>query len=153
MSEPEPTYPLNNLREAGLADRIKNHEGCKLVPYTDTRGVWTIGYGHRMDNGISLATAEDIFQEDLVVAYNAALSCCAKHGILPGSLRQERLGVLVEMAFQMGQGGLLTFKRMWAALAKRAWDLAAKEMRASAWAQQTPARCHRLAMIMQNGHD
>jgi lysozyme len=38
-------YILMNLGYKGT-DLLKFYEGCKLVAYQDSVGVWTIGYGH-----------------------------------------------------------------------------------------------------------
>ena len=67
--------------------------------------------------------------------------------------RANRGEVLVEMAYQMGVGGLFKFKRMWAALAVGAYSGAAHEMLDSRWAKQTPKRAKELAEIMQTGKD
>ena len=49
-----------------LIDMLKQHEGVRHFPYTDSVGKLTIGVGHNLsDNGISDATAEFILDEDV----------------------------------------------------------------------------------------
>ena len=48
-----------------LVDVIKEDEGCVLIPYRDTVGVLTIGYGHNLEEGIDQETAEFILRRDL----------------------------------------------------------------------------------------
>jgi hypothetical protein len=35
-------------------DLIKRFEGCRFTPYRDSIGLWTVGYGHLIENGKSL---------------------------------------------------------------------------------------------------
>ena len=48
-----------------LIDTIKKHEGCRLDMYKDTVGIWTIGYGHNLEEGIDQETADFILARDL----------------------------------------------------------------------------------------
>ena len=48
-----------------LVNTIKKHEGCRLDMYKDTVGVWTIGYGHNLEEGIDQETADFILARDL----------------------------------------------------------------------------------------
>jgi hypothetical protein len=58
--------------------------------------------------------------------------------------------VLIQMAYQLGVGGLLTFKRFLTALNEKNYDLAIKEMFDSRWAMQTPNRVKALADYIKN---
>jgi hypothetical protein len=55
------------------------------------------------------------------------------------------------MVFQMGGAGVSRFPKFLAALQRGAFTEAAGEMRDSAWHNQTPARCERLAKMMEQG--
>ena len=66
-------------------------------------------------------------------------------------LSEPRQRVLVSMVFQMGAGGLGRFPKFLAALQRGDYAEAAAEMRDSAWHNQTPARCERLAKMMEAG--
>jgi lysozyme len=67
------------------------------------------------------------------------------------SLSEARQRVLVSMVFQMGAAGVSRFPKFLAALQRGDYAEAAAEMKDSAWAKQTPARCERLARLMEQG--
>jgi len=54
------------------------------------------------------------------------------------------------MAFQMGVGGLLQFKRTLGSIEDGQYGEAAVEMLDSLWAQQTPERAKRLSKQMES---
>ena len=56
------------ISERGIA-LIKEFEGCKLLAYRDSVGIWTVGYGHtgldvREGLEITQARADDLLRED-----------------------------------------------------------------------------------------
>jgi lysozyme len=66
-------------------------------------------------------------------------------------LSEPRLAVLINMAFQLGIGGLLEFKRTLGSIDDGQYSEASMEMLDSLWAQQTPERAKRLAKQMLTG--
>jgi len=64
------------------------------------------------------------------------------------SARQE---VLIEMCFQLGIGGLLSFKRFLDAMRRGDFLEASCEMKDSRWYRQTPNRVEELAKIVRDG--
>ena len=126
----------------------KQFEGLRLKPYTCPAGHLTIGYGHNLDaNGITLEIAEELLKTDLAYArmeVGAKIPCSSK-------LNEARQYVLVDMAFNMGIGRLLTFKKMLAALQEGYYERAAHEMLDSKWAKQVGQRATTLAEIMKKG--
>ena len=54
------------------------------------------------------------------------------------------------MAFQLGIGGLLKFKRALGSIEDGQYKEASMEMLDSLWAQQTPERAKRLSKQMEN---
>ena len=52
-----------------LINQIKKFEACVLTAYKDSKGVWTIGYGHtagvKKGDKITLYQAEQLLKEDL----------------------------------------------------------------------------------------
>lgn len=129
-------------------EMIKRHEGYRQKPYTDTTGNITIGYGHNLTAlGLSDKIIEAIFDEDVTVAYFTALK------LFPSfkKLGVPRQGVLMNMAFNLGEGGLSKFKRMRVAIEAGQWDKAAAAMLDSKWAKQVGARATELAAIMRAG--
>ncbi len=61
------------------------------------------------------------------------------------ALSPARFGAMVNMAFNLGVGGLNHFHKTLAALQVKDWDTAAKEMLDSTWARQVGERAIRLA--------
>ena len=62
-----------------------------------------------------------------------------------------RQRVLVNMAFNLGLGGLATFRSMLGCVAAQDCDGAAGAMEASVWYTQVGARAHRLTLAMRSG--
>ena len=133
--------------KAKWAEYIRHYEGLRLKPYVCPAGHLTIGYGHNLQNGITQEIAEHLLRVDL--------SCAQMEvgGKLPWSseLDDVRQFVLVDMCFNMGLTKLLTFKKFLAALEKKDYPLAAKEMLNSRWAEQVGRRANELAEMMKTG--
>ncbi len=137
---------------------LQRDEGCKLVPYLDSLGYWTIGYGHLIDRRkggklpdwikafpILQDEADHLLVTDIVEKQNRLAQSW------PGVDEMSELAqtVLVSMAFQLGVGGVLLFRQTLAALEDGRWADAAKAMRDSKWYAQTPKRAERLAMTIE----
>lgn len=128
--------------------QIKKHEGLRLKMYKDTVGVSTIGYGHNLEaNGISLAVAEQIFEEDLIVAAMIARDFAGDAWV---NLNEVRRAVLINMAFNLGNR-LKFFVNTREALLNHDYDLVAERMSKSKWYTQIGNRGKELVMQMQNG--
>jgi lysozyme len=131
-----------------LKDQLKRDESLRLMPYHDSVGKLTIGFGRNLDErGISSAEAEMMLENDIsetVAEVSRALPWALE-------LDQARRAVLTNMAFNMGIGGLLGFRKALAAMRRGDWDLAAREMLDSKWATQVGARATRLATQMRTG--
>lgn len=131
-----------------LRDQLIRDEGRRLKPYTDTTGHVTIGVGRNLtDKGLSLAEAEVLLDHDIA---DAEIDL-QDHLPWTGALDEARRGVLLNMTFNLGVVGLLGFRRMLAAVEAGDWTTAAREMRASHWAEQVGARAERLARQMESG--
>jgi lysozyme len=129
-----------------VSDRIKNEEGLRLEAYTDPGdGSWRIGYGTESFEG------ERITEEEAESRHTAALGegaqgvqrLLGEYGI--EELDQPMEDALVQMAYQMGEGGLGKFDKMFGALQRGDRSTAVDEMGRSKWARQdTPARAARV---------
>lgn len=64
-----------------------------------------------------------------------------------------RKRALINMAFQLGIGGLMKFKRMLWAMQHGNYETAYKEALDSRWAKQTPNRAMRVAKMIRDGYD
>lgn len=128
-------------RERVRMQLIRDEGGLLLKPYVDSVGKLTIGAGRNLtDKGITTAEAESLLHNDLRDALGAVLSR------LPWSesLSEPRLGALINLAFTMGIGGLLGFRKMLAAMQDERWDEAGRELLDSTYAQQVGERAVRL---------
>jgi len=126
---------------------IKKHEGLSLLPYRDSEGHLTIGWGHNLSYPISEEAAHQIFLDDLTIAVNELMT----RKPVVDSLDPSRFGVLADMCFNLGVNRLLGFKKMWAAIEAQDWDRAADEMLDSKWSRQVKGRSLELARIMRTG--
>lgn len=67
------------------------------------------------------------------------------------SLDEVRREVVIEMIYNLGPLKFMGFRKMLAALSRRDFSEAAKEMLASLWAQQVKGRALTLAETMKTG--
>lgn len=133
---------------ATLLAELKRDEGVRLKPYTDTVGKLTIGVGRNLtDVGISDDECTALLQNDI----DKVLSQLDRSLPWWRKLDPVRQRVLVNMAFNMGMTGLLTFKNTLAAVQSGSYAAAAAGMLASKWATQVGARAERLADMMRTG--
>src|SRR4029077_17302064 len=52
---------------------VRRHEGLRLLPYRDTRGILTIGYGHNLAEPIAAEVAELQLKHDVeAIAHQVA---------------------------------------------------------------------------------
>jgi lysozyme len=92
----------------GRAD-IRQREGCRLVAYRDTRGIWTIGVGHaatglppRPFAGMTITEV----QADQLLAADLAPVEAAINGAVKVPLTQNEFDALASLGFNIGVGGL-----------------------------------------------
>lgn len=132
------------MRRRQIVDDLKRHEGLKLHAYQDHLGYWTIGYGRLIDKerggGISETEAETLLEND-IDRLASRLQNERGFRLAPDSVKRA----LVNMGFQLGIGGLLGFRKMWAALERSDYAQAAEEALDSRWAEQTPNRAQEVA--------
>ncbi len=133
---------------------IQRHEGLRLKPYFDSQGVLTVGYGHSLANAagpipdeISTEEADRLFERDLA----RAIHQCELFVRFFGGLDEVRQGVLVDMCFNMGVGGLLTFRNTLPLIEAGRYGEAAEHMLASKWAGQVGSRSVEDAAMMRTG--
>lgn len=133
---------------ATLREAVQNDEGLKLLPYVDTVGKVTIGYGRNLtDVGITKGEALQLLENDLT---NAVAALNRAHPIVE-TLAPARQIVLANMAFNLGLASLNGFQQMWAAIGRGDFTAAADAMMDSTWARQVGPRAARLAAEMASG--
>lgn len=113
--------------------RLKDHEGLRLKPYTDTVGKLSIGYGRNLtDTGISFDEATSMLNTDVARATAQARNTFDWFD----DLTPARQDVIVMLIFNMGLAGFRTFRNLIGALDNSDWTQAAWELSNSKWAQQ-----------------
>lgn len=96
---------MRPINQAGI-DLIKEFEGCRLGPYQDVAGLWTIGIGHLIKPGetfispITEAQAEALLREDL------ALACSDVERAVNVPLNDNEYAALVSFTYNCGGGAL-----------------------------------------------
>ncbi len=137
-----------------LEQQLIRDEGCKLLPYQDTVGLWTIGVGHLLGktcppqyvNGITQQQADEWLEEDIADKANQLINYNWF-----ANLDDVRKNAIINMAFNLGVNGLLHFPSMIHYLSIDDWDNAATEMLDSVWAGQVHNRANRLAQQITTG--
>ena len=152
-----------------FVNKLIAHEGLRLQVYKDTLGIDTIGIGRNLeDRGITKEELDwmDIPSMDAVYEYGITegdAMYLAKNDVqiveeelvrahpCVEELDAVRQLVLMDMAFNLGVPRLCKFKKMWAAVHENKFDVAAKEMLDSRWANQVKSRATKLAHAMHHG--
>jgi len=152
-----------------LIDKLIEHEGMVLTVYQDTLGIDTIGIGRNLKDrgisqeeldhmdiphidliyrdGITEADARYLAENDVQIVEDELLRA---HPCVDG-LDSVRQLILIDMAFNMGVPRLCKFTLMWNAIHEEKFEVAAKEMLDSRWANQVKLRAVKLANAMHNG--
>lgn len=143
----------DNLNIELLKKELLREEGKVNYAYKDHLGYLTIGIGRLIDKrkGGGLSDSECLYllgndisekQEKLF----KALPWLKRH---PEPVQRA----LMNMAFQMGVGGLLKFKRTLDFIKKKDYTNAANNALKSKWARQTPARAKRVTNLIKSATD
>lgn len=134
MSRPTP---------ATLEEQLRLDEGEKLVLYKDSLGFWTIGVGRLLDPArgghISLQESANMLAND-ITEKTAELVRSLPWVATMDPIRRE---TLINLAFQLGVPGLLTFKNTVEAVRQGDWEQAALGLKFSRLHAQTPDRTER----------
>lgn len=126
--------------------RLKTDEGFRTMPYKDTTGHTTIGYGFNVDAGITERAALALLGAQADELDDELSSFPWYEGI-----DDVRGSVLIELAFNLGLSGLLHFPSMLAAIGQKNWQGAHDELLNSQAARQLPTRYNLLANLLLNG--
>lgn len=149
------------MNEDRLVASVCDHEGYRKHPYLDHLGNWTVGWGtlihdlpirHYLLHETLGALLDHLSDSDnhglwLMDSIEVAISD-AERWLSSNTFRElsdTRQEVIVEMAYQLGHGGLSSFVKFRAAVVDGHWSVAHAEMLDSLWARQTPTRAQTLA--------
>lgn len=130
-----------------IKELLKKHEGLMLKPYRDTVGVLTIGYGRNLESrGITNEEAEMMLDND-IKWFTAQL----QHELPWFDSKPENVKtVLINMAFNLGIGGLLGFKNTLKLIENSQYQEAAEAMLKSLWAEQVGSRANELSELLKS---
>lgn len=139
-----------------LIAELRRDEGVRYTPYTDTTGNQTTGVGHNLSVSplpvgwiypLSDAQVDQLLTQDLQGVFSRL------DANIPWwrTLDEVRQRVVANMAFNLGVGGLLTFRNAVTDMKLGFYTAAANGMRSSIWARQVGARAQRLAQAMETG--
>lgn len=141
-----------------LVEWLKFEEGFRSRPYLDTVSVKSVGYGRNLKahpipgrnwttHPCTEAEAEGWLRDEL----QSVISALKRRKPVIDEIDMVRAAALLNMAYQLGVGGVLGFRLMWEAVEDRAWVRAAKEAKDSRWARQTPERAKRVCYALETG--
>jgi lysozyme len=142
------------MRIPGIYNQLIRDEGIRLTVYTDTTGNQTIGIGHNLtanplpfdvSGGLTMPEVIQLFNEDTTRIANQLF--ISQPWML--NLSYARRGVFINMAFNLGVEGLLTFTKTLAYAKAGDYTNCALEMTKSLWYTQVGARAQRLVLQMQ----
>ena len=122
-----------------LNDRLIAHEGIRYEPYRDSKGYWTVGVGHLISTNTAMTLKEAAVlvgapwdrEKCLAVLEQDKAHCVEQLSrSLPWftGLAQNHQDVLVELAFNLGFGGLLGFHKMLGCFEKGDWEGAVQQL-------------------------
>ena len=140
-----------------LLDQLKRDEGSvkengKHVPYQDSEGYWTIGYGILIDpkagGGLDEEEAEWLLKHRVKKTEQELRDNFPK---AIGWMNPIRYDAFVNQAYNLGLTKLKNFKNMLAAAAVGDFDTMSKEALNSKWARQVKGRADRIAEAYRNG--
>jgi lysozyme len=134
-----------------LRAQLMEDEGFVPHAYLDSLGYLTIGHGicidERKGGGITVNESALLAGNRIGNAIRALQVRCAWFD----GLDDVRQAVIVQMAYNLGAGGVAGFRQMIAALERRDYATAAVEMLSSRWSEQVGPRATRLATMMASG--
>ena len=136
-----------------VKEEIKLCEGYVNKIYKCSEGFDTIFYGHKVlpedtyehDVEYPKEIGEEVFEKDFQRTLDAAERLIADRPI--NNTAKE---VIINMVYQIGEGGVSKFKNMWKALDREDYGEASFQMLDSLWAKQTPNRANKLSKKMQS---
>lgn len=127
-----------------IKSSLKKHEGKRNLPYQDSLGVWTVGYGHNMNVPLSDRAIELILEDDIHEAVYQLDNAWPEWRDYPEAIQD----IVVELCFNMGIGSLVQFENMRNAMNNGDWEEASSQLLDSRYADQVGQRAETLAERM-----
>lgn len=138
---------MDSANKESLRKMLIRHEGFKSKPYTDSRGIPTLGVGRNLSCGLSDDEIMLMLNNDInrTTAFLAETYCWFE------SLNAPRQMALIDMAFNLGCKGFSGFKNMIKYIERQEWDRASNEILDSLYANQVGDRAKEIAEILRTG--
>jgi lysozyme len=125
---------------------IKQCEGFRAMPYYDTEGHLTIGFGRNLSShGVSLDEAEHMIDNDIDDCILKLSRNCSWYNNAPENVK---IAVL-NMCFNLGFTKFLTFHELIDALIERNYTKASQEVLNSKWALEIKERAKDVAVMIR----
>lgn len=132
-----------------LEKLLAEDEGKRLEMYQDSKGIWTVGIGHNLEeNGISEAVCSLMFKEDIDLARLDAMKFSWY-----SKLNDPRRSVILSLIFNMGLTRFSKFKKTIGYLEQGLYQSASIELKDSKWYRKDVSkhRSERLIEMMRSG--
>ena len=130
-----------------VAEQLVIDEGLRLKPYRCPAGKLTIGVGRNLDDrGITSSEAMMLLFNDIDDFWAKLLKALPWIDKAPAPVQEA----LLNMCFNLGLSGLLTFKNTLALIQAGQYVKAADAMLDSKWAGQVGGRAKRLADMVRS---
>ena len=135
-----------------VAEDLPKDEGDVPYVYQDSEGYWTIGIGFMVDK----RKGGKLYPEEISFILKNRISKIFA-GVINepwyGAVMNDavRLSAILNMQFQLGSNSDEEFANSFACIGKKDWAGAAKNLRASLWAKQTPTRAARVIDMIESG--
>lgn len=140
---------------AKLETELTLDEGVRFNVYTDTTGNPTVGIGHNLNAGPLPGQTYPMTQAqvDALFAKDVASTVAKLDQHLPWwrSLDDVRQRVMLNMCFNLGIAGLMTFVGFLSLVKTGQYAHAAEDMATTLWARQVGLRAVRIEVMMRNG--
>ncbi|XDZ50189.1 glycoside hydrolase family protein [Neisseriaceae bacterium CLB008] len=134
-----------------MVAELRRDEGVMPSAYQDSLGWWTIGVGRLIDKRKGGKLSDDeinyLLNND-IERFSKLLDINIPWWRTLDDVRQR---VLLNMAFNLGVNGLLSFKNTLAYVKSGDYTKAASNMLLSKWATQVKGRATRLSEMMRTG--
>jgi len=135
-----------------LKGMIKGHEGLRLEPYKDTRGLPTVGYGHLIkkgedySKGMTQQQADELFDRDFEHHLAGARTT-------PGwdKASHSQRHAMVDLAYNMGPSWHKKWPKFSAAAQSGDFEKAAQELEKSRWYKQVKTRAPKVVDLFRKG--
>ena len=141
------------MGEDDIKKMIIGHEGMRLEPYQDTKGLWTVGVGHLIGKSLPPEWNKTFTTEQMERLFDQEYAHHrSKAEGIPGfnKLDSKGQGALTDLTFNMGPSWYKKFPRFTAALEKGDMEGAASRLENSAWYGQVGARAPKIVDMVRN---